>query len=201
MALATACGLAALHLRVIPATLPGDGAAGGLVGVHIGQFLTHAFGFNGGNLFMAALLLAGVMLATGASWLTILDGIGAGTLRLLDWIGSLALAPLRWLGPAEKTRTADDGDSAALSEPDPAAASVTAPPASQPALLRAREWLIGAGRSALATASAWWIARRMTEESSSPAPERPDSGPAPLDAGVAESAAASTCLLYTSRCV
>ena len=189
VALATTCGLAALHLRVIPATLPGDSSAGGLVGVHIGQFLIHAFGFNGGNLFMAALLLAGVVLATGASWLTILDGIGAGTLRLLDWIGSLALAPLRWLGPAAKTRTADDGDSAALSEPDPAVAT---PLASQPALLRAREWLIGAGRSALAAASAWWIARRMTEESSSPAPEPPNSGSAPLDAGVAESAAAST---------
>ena len=189
VALATTCGLAALHLRVIPATLPGDSSAGGLVGVHIGQFLIHAFGFNGGNLFMAALLLAGVVLATGASWLTILDGIGAGTLRLLDWIGSLALAPLRWLGPAAKTRTADDGDSAALNESDPAVAT---PLASQPALLRAREWLIGAGRSALAAASAWWIARRMTEESSSPAPEPPNSGSAPLDAGVAESAAAST---------
>ncbi len=192
VALATACGLAALHLRVIPATLPGDSSAGGLVGVHIGQFLTHAFGFNGGNLFMAALLLAGVMLATGASWLTILDGIGAGTLRLLDWIGSLALAPLRWLGPAAKSKTADQDDSAALGEPDPAAASVTAPPASPPALLRARGWLMSAGRSALATASAWRIARRMTEESSLPAPKPPDSGSAPLDAGIAEPAAAST---------
>ena len=145
VALATVCGLAALHGRVIPGTVPGDGAAGGLVGIHVGRFLTQAFGFNGGNLFMVALLLAGVMLATGASWLTILDEIGAATLRLLDRVGGLALAPLRWLGPGVKARskvpetpTTDAGDAAPPGESGPVADGGVLPPP-PPARRRARE--------------------------------------------------------------
>ena len=84
VALATACGLATLHLRVMPGTVPDLGTAGGLVGIHVSQFLIRAFGFAGGHLFMAALLLAGMMLATGASWLAVLDGVGGVTLKLLD---------------------------------------------------------------------------------------------------------------------
>ena len=193
VALATACGLAALHLRVIPATLPGEGTAGGLVGIHVGQFLTHAFGFAGGNLFMAALLLAGVMLATGASWLTILDGIGTGTLRLLDWIGGLALAPLRWWGSVAKTKTeaADDGANAAPGESGPTDEGEVAPSKPQPALRRAQEWLVGAGQSVFAASSAWWSTHHPVSKAGPTVTKPSASGTPPLDADVAEEVAAT----------
>jgi len=114
VALATACGLVALHLRVFPNTVPGDGTAGGLVGVHVSQFLVQAFGATVGNLFMIALLLAGLTLMTGISWLTMMDWIGRGTLWMLDAVGGLVMAPLRWLtGSAtgiRRSRPAEPGD-------------------------------------------------------------------------------------------
>ncbi len=98
--LTTACGLAALHLRLWPETLPSAGeSAGGLVGVHVSQFLIHAFEFAGGNLFMLALLLAGITLTTGLSWLIALDWIGQAALKGFDWIGALIMAPLRRISP------------------------------------------------------------------------------------------------------
>ena len=109
VALATACGLAALHLRVFPGTVPGDGAVGGLVGIYVGQFLTRAFGFTGGNLFMAALLLGGLTLMTGIPWLTMVDWIGAALLKVLDGAGWLVMAPLRWMMNM-KTRSGDEAE-------------------------------------------------------------------------------------------
>ena len=194
--LATACGLAALHGRVIPGTVPGDGTAGGLVGIHVGRFLTQAFGFNGGNLFMVALLLAGVMLATGASWLTILDEIGAGMLRLLDGVGSLALAPLRWLRPGARARskavetpTADAGDAVTPGESGPVADHGVPPPPPL-ARRRARGWLSDAGQAAFTATSAWWTTHHPVGQihSPEPIPEPTDSTP-PGEANVAEEAA------------
>jgi len=109
VALATACGLAALHLRVFPGTVPGDGAAGGLVGVYVGQFLVQAFGFIGGNLFMIGLLLAGLTLMTGVPWLTMVDWIGAALLKVLDGAGWLVMAPLRWMMAMKRPRSAEAG--------------------------------------------------------------------------------------------
>lgn len=97
VALATACSLAALHLSVFPGTLPGDHAPGGLLGVYVSRFLVQAFGFTGGNLFMVGLLLAGLMLMTGISWLTMIDVLGAVLLKILDAAGWLVMAPLTWL--------------------------------------------------------------------------------------------------------
>ena len=198
--LATACGLAALHWRAVPGTVPGDGTAGGLVGIHVGRFLIQAFGVHGGNLFMAALLLAGVVLATGASWLTILDEIGAATLRLLDGIGNLALAPLRWSRSGVKTRTrvvsaqtADPDDTATLDQSGPVADSRVPPPSAPPALLRAREWLSAAGQAAFTATSAWWTTHHSVAQPRSPEPV-PEPEPEPSDATPppAEVAAASS---------
>ncbi len=149
VALATACGLATLHLRVMPGTVPDLGTAGGLVGIHVSQFLIRAFGFAGGHLFMAALLLAGMMLATGASWLAVLDGVGGVTLKLLDWVGGLALAPLRWFGPATKVKAAGDAAEAepALAEPE-ATTDPVAEPVKKPVLERLTEtWRVVTQRS------------------------------------------------------
>lgn len=152
VALATACGLATLHLRVIPGTVPDLGTAGGLVGVHVSQFLIRAFGFAGGHLFMAALLLAGMMLATGASWLAVLDGVGSVTLKLLDGVGGLALAPLRWFGPEAKVNAADD---AAEAEPALAESEATANPVAEPVKKTVLERLTETWRGVTARSSTW----------------------------------------------
>ena len=145
---------------------------------------------------MVALLLAGVMLATGASWLTILDEIGAATLRLLDRVGGLALAPLRWLGPGVKARskvpetpTTDAGDAAPPGESGPVADGGVLPPP-PPARRRAREWLIGAGQAVFTATSAWWTTHHPVGQTRSPEPipEPTDSTP-PGEASVAEALA------------
>ena len=108
VALANACALASLHLKVFPATLPGDNAAGGLVGVYVAQFLTKTFGFTGGNAFMGGLFLAGVTLMTGIPWLTMIDLIGAGLLKVLDAAGWLVMTPLRLLSaPTRSAHTTE----------------------------------------------------------------------------------------------
>ena len=128
--LATACGLVALHLRAVPGTVPGAGSSGGLVGMHVGQFLIQAFGGAGGNLFMLVLFLAGVVLATGLSWLALLDWMGLVVLKAVDWIGGVVMAPLRWMRPRT---TGDDNES--TPETAPVADSPEATPARSPVRL------------------------------------------------------------------
>jgi len=164
--LATVCGLMALHLNAASGTVPGAGSAGGLLGVHVSQFLIQAFQPLGGNLFMVLLLLAGLILTTGFSWLTVLDGIGAVVLKLVDWVGRLVLTPLRWAQPkaGEKSAAssaipvgaapATDFDSPAIpeaSEPPPAL-----PPQSRRLAAQAQDW-IHALRNRV---NAWWQSRR-----------------------------------------
>ena len=157
VALATACGLAAVHLSATPGTVPGDGSAGGLVGAHVGRFLIQAFGFAGGNLFMAALLLAGFTLGTGLSWLVLMEGLGLAVLKITDWVGGLILAPLHWVRPA--------GDNARSASPDPAMVEqevdAGAVPAAATDRLAPGAWL----RGAVVRLLAWWSARRASEES------------------------------------
>lgn len=129
VALANACALASLHLRVLPGTIPGDNAAGGLVGVYVAQFLTKVFGTSGGNLFMGGLLLAGLTLMTGMPWLTMIDLLGAGLLKVLDGVGWLVMTPLRLLSApvAPPTHDAHDAQGADWEEPSqPAPHSVDA---------------------------------------------------------------------------
>ncbi len=142
VALATACGLAALHLQVLPDTVPGDGTAGGLVGVHVGQFLVRAFGFTSGNLFMVALLLAGLTLMTGVPWLTMIEGIGHATLWLLDTVGGWVLTPLRWMmglvsGSRRQHTTADQGEK--HDETDPREEVDCEEPVEDPVIVNAKD--------------------------------------------------------------
>jgi len=161
VALATACGLAAVHLQAAPGTVPGDGPAGGLVGMHVGRFLIQAFGFTGGNLFMAALLLAGFTLGTGLSWLVLVEGLGGAVLKATDWVGGLILAPLSRSRPA-------NGNAAPPPDPpvvEPIADAEAAPVATERSAPGAR--LRGAASRLLA----WWRDRR-TSESKEPAVDR-----------------------------
>jgi S-DNA-T family DNA segregation ATPase FtsK/SpoIIIE len=76
------CGLATLHWTagVLRET------AGGVVGQFIGNGLAANLNFLGATLFMLAAWMAGVSLAFGVSWLTIVDRIGAGLWNGVGWV-------------------------------------------------------------------------------------------------------------------
>jgi S-DNA-T family DNA segregation ATPase FtsK/SpoIIIE len=79
--LLASCGLATLHWSAgaLPAT------AGGVVG-HVGKGLESAMSFLGATLLLLTAWMAGVSLAFGVSWLTIIDRIGAGIWKLIGWV-------------------------------------------------------------------------------------------------------------------
>jgi S-DNA-T family DNA segregation ATPase FtsK/SpoIIIE len=56
--------------------------SGGILGQLVGHSLFRGFGPVGGNLFLLALLLVSITLATGLSWLAVMDRIGQGVLAL-----------------------------------------------------------------------------------------------------------------------
>ncbi len=58
--------------------------AGGVLGRLVGNSLHTLFGPMGSNLFLLALLLVSVTLATGLSWFTVMDWIGAQVMKLPD---------------------------------------------------------------------------------------------------------------------
>ena len=80
-----------------PSVLPAGG--GGVLGRAIGNGLTHTFGPLGAGLFLLALLLIAVTLATGLSWFKLMDTIG----RFLLGAGA---------GVASKMRKAEDWNAA-----------------------------------------------------------------------------------------
>jgi len=179
VAMTTACGLAALHLHPPAGTVPGAGSAGGLVGVHVGQFLTRAFGFGWGNAFMAALMLAGVTLATGFSWLKLLDWVGGAVLQSVDWIGGRAETPKRRVRP----KVADAGEarpeaSGAASEQSPNRAKRLLAATLHGATAASRAtagWL----REAAADALARWRAHRAKAEPAEPEEATETNGSSP----------------------
>ncbi|WP_223250334.1 DNA translocase FtsK [Marilutibacter maris] len=73
-----------LHLRLGVAENFSAGS-GGILGQLVGKSLYSGFGPVGGNLFLLALMLVSVTLATGISWLAVMDRIG-------QWV--MALGPL-----------------------------------------------------------------------------------------------------------
>jgi len=78
-------GLAYLH-AVGPMALPAG--AGGVIGQVIGKPLTHGFGGVGASLFLLAVFLVALTLATGLSWFKLMDAIGRGLLAAFEWLGS-----------------------------------------------------------------------------------------------------------------
>jgi S-DNA-T family DNA segregation ATPase FtsK/SpoIIIE len=79
--LIASCGLATLHWN--PGALPAT--AGGVVG-HVGNALESAMSFLGATLLLLASWMAGVSLAFGVSWLTIIDSVGAGIWNFVGWL-------------------------------------------------------------------------------------------------------------------
>jgi len=77
--LVSATGLLYLRMHAVE-NLPAGG--GGVLGRLVGNSLDRGFGAVGGNLFLLALLLVSVTLATGLSWLSVMDRIGGWVLLL-----------------------------------------------------------------------------------------------------------------------
>ena len=76
-------GLAQLHFNG-PSALPAQ--AGGVLGALVGGSLVKGFGFLGATLFLLALFLVAVTLATGLSWFKLMDLIGRGLISLFGWL-------------------------------------------------------------------------------------------------------------------
>ncbi len=78
-------GLAQLHASD-PMSLPMH--SGGVLGRLIATLLMRAFGQLGASLFLLAIFLVALTLATGISWFRVMDGIGRGVLIAFSWVGS-----------------------------------------------------------------------------------------------------------------
>ena len=77
------CGLAGLHFAQDQTGMPF--ASGGWLGNVVGLGLVSTFSFTGATLFLLALLLSGVTIFTGLSWLKLMDRVGRGSFALADW--------------------------------------------------------------------------------------------------------------------
>ena len=88
LVLVTSCALATLHWA--PRSLPQT--AGGVIGSLVGGGLGAALGFLGATLALLAAFMAGVSLAFGVSWFTIMDRVGAAAWGAIGWIRARSLA-------------------------------------------------------------------------------------------------------------
>ena len=80
--LIASCGLATLHWE--PGSL--RQSAGGVVGSLTGHGLAAGLEFLGATLLLIAAWMAGLSLAFGVSWITIIDSLGSYTWRGVDWL-------------------------------------------------------------------------------------------------------------------
>ena len=78
-------GLAQLHASD-PMALPEK--SGGVLGQLVAGLLSRGFGQMGASLFLMAIFLVALTLATGVSWFKVMDGIGRAVLIAFEWIGS-----------------------------------------------------------------------------------------------------------------
>ena len=88
LVLVTSCALATLHWA--PCSLPQS--AGGVIGSLVGGGLGASLGFLGATLALLAAFMAGVSLAFGVSWFTIMDRVGAAAWGAIGWIRARSLA-------------------------------------------------------------------------------------------------------------
>jgi DNA segregation ATPase FtsK/SpoIIIE, S-DNA-T family len=85
-----------VHLQAGAAESAWPAGAGGLLGQWVGNGLSRVFGLLGASLFLLATLLVAVTLATGLSWLALMDRIGAAVLGLGGRGGRLLLRIGQW---------------------------------------------------------------------------------------------------------
>ena len=82
LVLVSSCALTTLHWQ--PGAL--RQTAGGVVGSVVGGGLAAGLDFLGATLLMIAAWMAGLSLAFGVSWLTIMDRAGAGAWGVIGWL-------------------------------------------------------------------------------------------------------------------
>lgn len=82
-----------LHLLRIRMDLPGS--TGGILGQETGDALLVIFGDSGATLLLLAVLLAGVTLFTGLSWLKVMDWVGKYTLRFFSFARHFIISQLQ----------------------------------------------------------------------------------------------------------
>ncbi len=106
LALCAGAALATLQFTDLAHQLPQS--AGGILGEVISVQLVRIFSFLGATLFLLALFLTGVTLATGLSWLWLIDTVGRLVLTLLGYLRPLWLR-LReyWLGRRARLQRED----------------------------------------------------------------------------------------------
>ena len=76
--------LVQVHLSQVHAHLPFK--SGGLLGLLLGTALLKGFNEVGATVIAFSLLLCGITLATGLSWLAVVDGVGHVTCRVGQWL-------------------------------------------------------------------------------------------------------------------
>ena len=92
--LITGAGFVALQAPDAGANLPAQ--SGGLLGHWVSGALGSAFGFLGASLFLLALLLIAITLATGISWFRVMDQLGGAVLAIGRWLGQRAHKAEEW---------------------------------------------------------------------------------------------------------
>jgi DNA segregation ATPase FtsK/SpoIIIE, S-DNA-T family len=80
--LVASCALATMHWHSAELRQ----SAGGVVGSLVGGSLSNSFNFLGATLLMLGAWMAGMALAFGVSWLTVIDRLGAWFWQLVEWI-------------------------------------------------------------------------------------------------------------------
>jgi len=91
--LVSACGLA--HV-LGGAALDLPNGSGGILGELVGSSMRKVFGGMGGNLFLLAVVLMSVTLATGLSWFALMDWIGGKVLALFARLGTRTREAAEW---------------------------------------------------------------------------------------------------------
>ncbi|MBS0571307.1 MAG: DNA translocase FtsK 4TM domain-containing protein [Proteobacteria bacterium] len=81
-------GSGLVHLQFSGASMPPGVGAGGVLGEIVGGQLQRGFGHLGASLFLFAIFLVALTLATGLSWFRVMDAIGRGTLVAFGWLGA-----------------------------------------------------------------------------------------------------------------
>ncbi len=81
-------GTGLAHLRFFGEQVALPAQAGGVLGQLVGSLLVHGFGFAGATLFLLAIFLVALTLATGLSWFRLMDQIGKGILVSVAWLAA-----------------------------------------------------------------------------------------------------------------
>ncbi|WP_367026786.1 DNA translocase FtsK 4TM domain-containing protein [Methylococcus sp. ANG] len=124
---AIAAGSGIVDLQLLRAPLPLPETTGGIVGRELADLVTGSFGVKGASVLLGGVFLAGVSLATGLSWLGLVDTVGQTVLRLIRTVTTV---------PAFLARGAHQPQPA---PPQPAAAAPVKPRQTAPRPTRPQE--------------------------------------------------------------